>query len=334
MLQVMRKDMFTYLIGKGLRMITLLMALCALSFILANNSPIDPIQAYVGADATLVSPEQREKIAEYWGIDKPPVERFLHWASAMGHGDLGTSMTFRRPVAQVISERFSASIALMGVAWLLSGVIGFALGIIAGLRRGTWVDKVVKWYCLTLSSTPSFWLGLLILIIFSVWLRWFPVGLGVPVGVMANQVTIWDKIYHMILPALTLSITGIANIALHTRQKLLDVLESDYILFARARGESDFQLIRKHGLRNIALPAITLQFNSFSELFGGSILVEQVFSYPGLGQATIQAGLKGDLPLLLGTVLISAIFVFTGNLIGDILCSIIDPRIREGRSSL
>lgn len=181
------------------------------------------------------------------------------------------------------------------------------------------------------SHTPVFWLGLILLIVFAVWLNWFPVGLGVPAGVLAEEVTFVDRIKHLILPALTLSIIGVANVGLHTRQKLVDVLNSDYVLFAWARGESGLVLLWRHGLRNSALPVITLQFASFSELFGGSVLAEQVFSYPGLGQATVQAGLRGDVPLLLGIVIFSALFVFTGNLIADLIYRVVDPRIREGR---
>ncbi|MHB8184404.1 MAG: ABC transporter permease, partial [Candidatus Desulforudaceae bacterium] len=126
------------------------------------------------------------------------------------------------------------------------------------------------------------------------------------------------------------SILGVANVALHTRQKLVDVLASDYVLFARAKGESEFAILWKHGLRNVALPAVTLQFASLSELFGGSILAEQVFAYPGLGQATVQAGLRGDVPLLLGAVIFGAVFVFVGNLLADIIYRFVDPRIRWG----
>ena len=138
-------------------------------------------------------------------------------------------------------------------------------------------------------------------------------------------------INHLILPALTLSIIGVANICLHTREKVIEILESDYILFAKARGESKKSIVFNHIIKNVSLPAITLQFLSFSELFAGAIFAEQVFSYPGLGQATVQAGLKGDLPLLMGIVIISLVFVYTGNLIADILYRVIDPRIREGQ---
>ncbi|ATW28895.1 ABC transporter permease [Candidatus Formimonas warabiya] len=319
-----------FILAKFVRMAALLIVLCTISFLLVSHSPIDPVRAYIGADMLRVSHEQQEKIAEYWGLNKPPLERFMRWGQAVLQGNLGTSMIFRRPVTEVIGERFWASIALMGFAWILSGVLGFLMGVVAGMCRGGWLDRAIKWYCLTLASMPAFWLALLLMMIFSVWLGWFPVGLGVPAGVLAENVTLAERIRHLVLPALTLSIVGVANIALHTRQKMIDVLESEYVLFARARGEQGFPLFARHGLRNVALPAITLQFASFNELFGGSVLAEQVFSYPGLGQATVQAGLRGDLPLLLGLVIFSALFVFFGNLAADIIYRVVDPRIREG----
>src|SRR5699024_8835326 len=138
-----------------------------------------------------------------------------------------------------------------------------------------------------------------------------------------------DRLRHAILPALTLSVTGVANIALHTREKLVDVLSSDYVLLARARGESRRSLVLLHGLRNVALPALTLPFGSLSEIIGGSVLVEQVFSYPGLGQAAVTAGLGSDLPLLLGITVITSALVFGGNLAADLLYGLVDPRIRK-----
>jgi peptide/nickel transport system permease protein len=317
---------------KGVRMLTLLFAICLISFLLIKNSPIDPIQAYIGADMMKVGPEQREKIAAYWGLDQPVMVQLFNWGSALLSGDLGTSMIFRRPVSEIIGERFLNSLALMLTAWVLSGIIGFAMGVVSAMKKDTWIDRIIKWYCYTLASTPTFWMGLLMLIVFAVWLGWFPIGLGVPAGVLAGDVTLTDRLQHLFLPAMTLSIVGVANVALHTRQKLIDVLASDYVLFARARGERGFTLFWRHGLRNVALPAITLQFAAFSELFGGAVLAEQVFSYPGLGQATVEAGLRGDVPLLLGLVLCSTLFVFVGNLLADLIYYIVDPRTREGRS--
>ena len=215
-------------------------------------------------------------------------------------------------------------------AWVLSGVLGLALGLVAGAFRGRWPDKLIRGYCLVISSTPAFWLALLLLLVFSVWLGWLPIGLSVPIGVEESAVTWLDRLRHAILPALTLSVTGVANIALHTREKLVDVLSSDYVLLAaRARGESRRSLVLRHGLRNVALPALTLQFGSISEIIGGSVLVEQVFSYPGLGQAAVTAGLGSDLPLLLGITVITSALVFGGNLAADLLYGLVDPRIRK-----
>lgn len=322
-----------FIVKNTLKLASLLVAVSIISFTLVSHSPVDPIQSYIGADMTSVSPEQRENIAAYWGLNDSYSTRFFHWANAVLHGNLGTSLTFRTPVADVIAERFFASLALMGIAWGISGILGYLLGIIAGMRKGTWLDVVIKGFCFTIASTPAFWLGLLLLMCFSVWFGWFPVGLASPAGILNEDVTMYERIRHLFLPALTLSIVGISNVALHTRQKLIDVLDSEFIRFAKAKGERSFSLLLRHGIRNISLPAISLHFASFGELFGGAVLAEQVFSYPGLGQAVVQAGLGGDVPLLLGIVLFSTLFVFVGNLIADLLYQVIDPRVRRRRTT-
>lgn len=300
-------------------------------FALVSMSPIDPVQANVGQAAYVnMSEAKRAQLASYWGGDVPFWERFANWAGALLQGDMGTSLRFNAPVSEVIAHRAANSLALMGIAWLLSGVLGFALGVAAGARRGGALDWVVRSYCFLLASTPTFWLGLLILMVFAVQLGWFPIGFSVPIGVSAADVTLADAAHHLVLPALTLSVTGVANIALHTREKVVDVLESDYVRFARARGESELSVIIHHGLRNVALPAVTLQCAFISEIFGGSVLVEQVFSYPGLGQAAVTAGLGGDVALLAGIALVSAALVFGGNLLANILYGVLDPRMRVG----
>ena len=310
-----KKEILGFILKKFFKLITLLIALCIVTFILLEKSPLDPVQAYVG---------------EYWGLNKPPLERFSSWFRAIAKGDLGRSMIYRRDVVDVISERFMASLALMLVAWVVSGVLGFILGIVSGINEGKFIDKFIRGYCYVLISTPTFWIGILLIIIFSVKLKLFPTGLGVPIGVLSDEVTISSLIKHLTLPALTLSILGVANICLHTREKVIEILSSDYILFAKARGESKKSIVFNHVIKNVALPAITLQFLSFSELFAGTVFAEQVFSYPGLGQATVSAGLKGDLPLLMGIVIISLIFVYTGNLIADLIYMLIDPRVKGG----
>ena len=166
--------------------------------------------------------------------------------------------------------------------------------------------------------------------VFAVSLGWFPMGQATPPGKLTEDVTLWDRIYHMILPTITLSILGISKITLYTRQKLIEIMHSDFILFAKARGESTRQLVVRHGMRNIAMPAVTVQFASFSELFGGIALAETVFAYPGLGSATTAAALNADAPLLMGIAVFSALFVFAGNLIANIIYGVLDPRLKEG----
>ncbi|MDR1083075.1 MAG: ABC transporter permease [Coriobacteriales bacterium] len=315
--------------GQLVKLIVLMLAVSMVSFLLVSLSPIDPVQMNVGQVAYLnMSEAKRAQLTEYWGANTPVWERYLHWASGALRGDFGTSLRFNAPVSQVIATRFANSAALMGTAWLFSGVFGLLMGIVAAVRRGGWLDRVIKAYSFLLASTPTFWLALLFLIIFSVWLGLFPLGFSVPVGVAPADVTWAQSLHHLMLPALTLSVVGVANIALHTREKTIDVLESDYVRFARTRGESTAAIIWRHGLRNLALPALTLQFASISEIFGGSVLVEQVFSYPGLGQAAVTAGLGGDVALLVGIALVSAALVFAGNLTANLLYHIVDPRMR------
>lgn len=327
----MNKGIGEFLTKKVLKLITLLVALCIITFVLMELSPIDPVTAYVGA-STKVSAEQRQLIAEHWGLNQPPIIRFWSWFKSIISGDWGTSMIYRRPVLEVIGQKFMSSIWLMGISWILSGIIGFILGIIAGIKEGKLIDKIIRGYCYIIMSTPTFWLGILFIILFSVKLGWFPVALSVPISVLSENVGFAERMQHIILPALTLSIISISSICMNTRQKVIEIMESDYILFAKARGESQISIIFNHVLKNVSLPAITLQFLSFSELFGGTIFVEQVFSYPGLGQATVSAGLKGDLPLLMGIAIISLVFVYSGNIIADLLYRVIDPRIKEGQN--
>ena len=313
----------------SVKIISLLLAVSVIAFVLVSFSPIDPVQQYLLGLGTAVSPEQRAEIEEYWGVNEPPVERYFTWLGELLRGNWGESALYRRPVMDIISERFANSLALMLCAWVLSGLVGFILGCVMGMYQDKWPDQILKKICYLLSSVPTFWLGLVFVLVFAVWLKWFPIGFSAPIGVTQEDVTIWQRLHHLALPAITLSLMSFANIALHTRQKLIDVMNSEYCLFARARGEGKWSILRRHGLRNILLPALTLQFTSFAELFGGSVMAENVFSYPGLGSAVSAAGLRCDIPLLLGVTLFSALFVCVGNMIANLLYGVIDPPIRE-----
>ena len=325
---IKHEKLLKFLGKKIVRFIILLIFVILLSFLLIDMSPINPVKSYISN--MIVSQQQIAALESYWGVNEPITTKMINWLGNMVHGDFGTSLIFRMPVIDVIKERFTASLVLMLSSWIFSGVLGFILGIIAGFKKDTIIDKAIKVYCYVLQSAPTFWIALIILMIFSVYLGWFPTGLGVPIGTLSENVSIWEWLNRLILPMVTLSIVGVASIALFTRDKLIEVMNSDYFLFAKARGENGWNLIKRHGIRNILLPAVTLQFLGFSELFGGAVLVEQIFTYPGIGQAAVSAGLRSDVPLLLGIVIFSAIFVYCGNLIADIIYNFVDPRIKEG----
>ena len=307
-----------------------MVAVSALAFTLANLSPVDPVNAYIGANQTSVGTEQRAAIAQRWGLDKSPGERFGLWLKNVVQGDWGESLIYREPVTSVIKTRFISSLALMGGAWVLSGLLGFGLGIIAGFKENTLVDKALCNYAYLLASAPTAWVAMLLLMLFSVELGLTPICCAVPLGVAAADATIWQKIHHLLLPMLTLSLVGTSAIILHTRQKVTDLMRTDFAIFARAQGISPRKFLWTQGLKHISIPAITVHLASFGELFGGSILAEQVFSYPGLGQAAVQAGLRGDVPLLLGVTICSALFIYAGNLMADLSYRWLDPRLSLG----
>ena len=209
-------------------MVFLLFAVSIVAFALMTASPIDPLKDNVGQAALgSMSQEQIVKLEEYWGVGQPPVQRYLAWFRDFVRGDMGISLLYRQKVTTVIAVKLANSLFLMIIAWILSGLIGFLLGVLAGMKRGKPIDKIIKGYCLMISSTPAFWIAMLLLMIFGVWLKILPIGLSVPIGVEASGVTFLDRVRHAILPALTLSITGISNIAMHTREKMIDICDSD-----------------------------------------------------------------------------------------------------------
>lgn len=321
--------MIKFICTKILRIIILLFIICVVSYLILVFSPIDILHAQFGSMMTTMSAEQRMKIIEFWGLNKPPLERFTDWFLALLKGDLGYSIIYRMPVKTLIKDYFFNTFFIMLSAWIVSGVLGLVLGVISAIYKNKWIDKIIKVYSLIIASSPKFWLALLFLIFFSGYLKWFPIGMAAPIGKTVEEISLATRIHHLILPAITLSFVSMSDIILHTRAKLLQVLSTDYILFAKANNKSMSRIIFEHSLRNILLPAITIQFLSFSELFGGAVFIEKIFSLPGLGSLVQEAGTKGDVALLLGIVIISAIWIFIGNLIADLLYFIIDPRIKE-----
>lgn len=324
---VQGRSWLSFFFGQLRRFVVLISLVAVGAFSLLAASPVDPVSALFKAEILRLSPQQRERIAEKWGINDSAPIRFAKWAGNVLQGDLGRSMIYDAPVSKVIAERFMSSLALMVLAWSLSGALGFFLGLVAGACEGSLLDKIIRGYSMVLASAPTFWVAIIFLLVFSVSLGWAPICCSSPPGYLPHEVSFWQRIQHLVLPVLALSMLGVAQVTLHTRDKVREVMGADYALLAQAQGLKRWRRAWRHGLRNGALPALTLHFASAGELFGGSVLAETVFSYPGLGQATMEAGTRGDVALLLGISLFAAVFVFLGNTIADILARWIDPRL-------
>lgn len=316
-------------VGHFLRLIVLLVLVAAGTFMLLSFSPVDPIRAYIGNDLLHVPPEQYARIAARWGLDQPLWERFGHWFIRVLQGDLGYSMLFNAPVASVIKERFATSFALLGGAWLLSGILGTAMGFVAGRYLNRWPDKAICRLSYLLSSLPTFWIGMLLLALFAV--RWpvFPVCCAWEPGNSGGMATLAERLRHLVLPVCALSLLGLGQITLHTRESIASVMKSDFVRFARSQGDKGWSLLRHQVLRHAITPALCLQFASLGELLGGALLAEKVFAYPGLGQATIDAGLRADLPLLMGIVLFSTVLVFIGNSLSTWLVHVLNRALER-----
>ncbi|EKT53425.1 ABC transporter permease [Providencia sneebia] len=307
------------LIGFLFRFICLLTVVSAGVFILLSYSPIDPVKAYIGNDLMHVPPEQYPLIAARWGLDQPLWVQFWRWFSQMLQGDMGYSMLYNTPVIQVISDRLVPSLALLVSSWVFSGIVGFALGLIAGRYLNRWPDRIISTLSYLLASIPVFWIGLLLLSLFAVSLKWAPICCAWPIGLDEQSSTLSEKIHHLVLPVIALGMLGVGTIALHTRSKVAEVMSSEFIHYAKAQGDKGWPMMRFHVLKHAITPAICLQFASVGELLSGSLLAEKVFAYPGLGQATIDAGLRGDIPLLMGIVMLCAVLIFFSNSLADVM---------------
>lgn len=300
-------------------------------FTLVSLAPVDPVQAYVGARVASVGPEQRDAIAAAWGLDDPAPQRFVAWVSHLARGNFGESITYNAPVAEVIRNRAGASFVLIGTAFVLSLVVGFALGLVAAATRGSWPDRIIRGGAVILAASPGFWVAILLVSVFAVWLGWLPTCCAAPPGLTSDEVTFAARLRHLILPAIAVSIVGISPLILHTRARAAAFLESPAARHLMAHGARPLPLVLRWGARHAAGPALTVHLAGAGEFIGGSVLAETIFAWPGLGQATVRAATGADAPLLMGIALATLIVVFTGNLAADIAARIADPRLRVSK---
>ena len=318
----------TYVIRRLLVLIPTFFLISIIIFTLIHLAPGDPIQAMFGP--RLIPQETRERITKELGLDQPIHVQYLIWVSKVLRGDLGYSYLSKEPVIDMISVRIPRTLELMLLAEIVSVTMGIVLGVIAAVKHWSLVDAASSLAALIGYSAPNFWMALMAIIVFAVSLGWLPVGgmstLGVKFPTPLHALL--DHLKHVILPVFILAFGWAAYLFRLVRSSMLEVLRQDYIVTARAKGLKERVVIYKHALRNALLPVVTYEGYSIGFLLSGAVVIEEVFTWLGLGHFMVRIALTRDYPTLMGLSMTIAIMVLLANLCADIAYAIVDPRIR------
>ena len=311
-----------YLARRLLLAVPVLIGVSIVGFMVLHLSPGDPAEIMLGSAATK---EDLARLRADLGLDEPLPVQYARWIGHVMRGDLGRSIWMRRPVLPDVLDRFRATLILTGTALLISTVGGVSLGVLAATRPHSWLDRLSGVAALFGASMPVFWLGIVLMVIFSLHLGWLPAsGMWAPYGGGGAR----DLLAHLVLPAVTLAAASVTIIARLTRSTMLEVLGQDYIRTARAKGLVERRVVTRHGLRNALIPIVTVVGVQAGYLLGGAVLTETVFAWPGVGTLMVQGILARDFPLVQGCVLVIALSFVVINLAVDLLYAWIDPRIR------
>jgi peptide/nickel transport system permease protein len=311
-----------YLTRRLLLLVPVLLGVSIVVFMVLHLSPGDPAEIMLGTQATQ---EDLSRLRAELGLTEPLHVQYVHWLAHVARGDLGRSLWMKRPVLGEVLTRFKATLLLTGTALVLSTVIGVLLGVSAATRPNSLLDRLSAVASLFGASMPSFWLGIVLMVIFALWLGWLPAS-----GMYAPYAggDLRDLLAHLILPALTLGAASMTIVARLTRSAMLDTLGQDYVRTARAKGVAERGVVLRHGLRNALVPIVTVVGVQVGYLLGGAVLTETVFAWPGVGTLMVQGILARDFPLVQGCVLVVALAFVLVNLAVDLLYAWLDPRIR------
>ena len=323
----MRRETVLFVGRRLLQLVPVVLAIAALNFLLVKMAPGDAADILAGqmGHATL---EFTEQLRREFGLDLPLIEQFLVYLRRLARLDLGISLIQQQPVLDLILDRLPATLLLMIAAIVIAVAAGVTLGIVAARRQGGWVDNLISVGALLVYATPAFWLGLMLIVLFSIRLDLLPSGGMMQIGVAHSGLSYAADVgRHLILPALTLGLFYAAIYARLMRASMLEVYGQEYITTARAKGLSERAVAWSHAARNALLPVVTLAGLQLGHLLGGSILIETVFGWPGLGRLVFDALQQRDLNLLLGILFVSSVVVVLANLAVDLLYGALDPRI-------
>jgi len=325
-----------YALGRILAAIPILLGVATIVFFVLSLAPGDPTSIYFGPG---MSPEAMDQVRRNLGLDDPLLIRYGRWLLAFLQGDFGYSLAAGMPARARILAALPNTILLAGVALLLAFLVGIFLGVVQAIRQNTWVDATLSGAALFFYSMPSFWLAIMLILIFGVGARnlWdWPFSFP-PSGITSagyDLLSPWDqlkdRIHHLVLPALSLTLVLAAGVSRYVRTSMLEVLHQDYIRTARAKGLSESRVILKHGLRNALIPVVSLFGLYFPFLLSGAVFVEYVFAWPGMGKLMVDSVLSRDYPVVLAGTFFFGGMVVLGNLLADLLYGVVDPRIRQG----
>ena len=311
-----------FLARRLLHLAPVLLGVSVIVFMVLHLAPGDPAEVMLGANA---NKEDLDRLRTQLGLDQPLHVQYFTWISHVARGDLGRSLWMKRPVLGEVLERFKATILLTGSALLLSTLGGLALGIASATRANSLLDRLSGVASLFGASMPVFWLGIVLMVIFSLWLGWLPAsGMYAPYGGGG----LGDLLAHLVLPAVTLAAASVTIIARLTRATMLETLGQDYVRTARAKGLGERTVVWRHALKNALIPIVTVVGVQAGYLLGGAVLTETVFAWPGVGLLMVQGILARDMPLVQGGVLVIALSFVLVNLLVDTLYAWLDPRIK------
>ena len=305
-----------------------LLAALALNFALPRLAPGDPVDYLVPPEAGTVEEAIRESMLERFDLDGSAWQQFTSYLGNLAQGDLGISVRDGRPVSEVVAERLRWSLLLVGTAVAVSTILGVVLGFAAGWRRGSRRDVALLAGVLALDALPAFFVGLMLLLVFSVQLEWLPVYGAVSPETLTGLAWIADAGKRLVMPAATLTLVGLGSVFVVARSAMVSELSEDYVFMARAKGLPD-RGVRRHAARNAMIPVSTVALLGFSTLVGAATVVESVFSYPGLGSLAFSAVRARDYPVLQAVFLLLSLIAILANLVADLLYPVLDPRVRR-----
>lgn len=302
----------------------------SLNFMLPRLMPGNPLALLAGVDVGLMTPEQRAEVIEQVGLNAPLIEQFFDYWKSVLTGDLGFSFRSGRPISEMIAERLPWTLLITVGSLIISAVIGIVVGAFSAWRRGKKSDLTLLTGMISLQSLPSFWLGMLLISIFAVQLQWLPsFGAVTPASDLTGWAHTRDIAEHAVLPIITLTVLSIPGVYMTMRYSMLEVLGDDFIRTARAKGASETRVLFGHVARNAIAPVVTFLAIRFAFAFGGSVIIETVFSYPGLGRLVFESVSGRDYPVMQAAFLVFTVAVLLANLAADLLYPLLDPRMRE-----